>query len=58
MHGNCDELGFTSGSQEFAEQVPGDCTLKIWEGMGHEIHNEPEKEQVMRFVVKWLSARI
>ncbi|MBE2235329.1 MAG: alpha/beta hydrolase, partial [Anaerolinea sp.] len=40
-------------SQEFAALAP-DCTLKLWDGLYHETHNEPEKGEVIGFVVDWL----
>ncbi|MGE5124254.1 MAG: lysophospholipase [Acidobacteriaceae bacterium] len=54
MHGELDKLGYVSGSREFASGVSGDCTLKVWQGLYHEIHNEPEKEQVFEFLRTWL----
>jgi len=54
MQAGADRLVFPEGSREFAEQVRADCVLKIWEGMAHEIHNEPGKEEVLRFMVDWL----
>ena len=30
------------------------CELKIWENLYHELHNEPEKEQVLAFVDSWM----
>jgi acylglycerol lipase len=54
MHGELDKLGYAEGSREFAEKIKGDCTLKIWQGMVHEIHNEPENMQVFEFVRQWL----
>jgi acylglycerol lipase len=55
MHGAVDQLTFPSGSQEFAALAPKDkCTLKIWDGLRHEIHNEPEQEQVFKFMINWM----
>ena len=54
MHGELDKLGYVEGSREFASKIRGDCTLKIWPGMFHEVHNEPEKEQVFEFLHQWL----
>ncbi len=54
MHGELDKLGYAEGSREFAGNIKGDCTLKIWTGLFHEIHNEPEKEQVFEFTRVWL----
>jgi alpha-beta hydrolase superfamily lysophospholipase len=56
MHGTQDTLARPRGSQEVADLVKGDCTLKMWEGMLHEIHNEPQKEQVFAYMLDWLGA--
>jgi alpha-beta hydrolase superfamily lysophospholipase len=55
MHGEDDQLGFAEGSLEFASKIAGDCTLKIWPGLYHEVHNEPEKEQVFAYLLNWLN---
>jgi alpha-beta hydrolase superfamily lysophospholipase len=54
MHGEKDQLGFVEGAREFAGKIQGDCILKIWPGLFHEVHNEPEKEQVFEFLRNWL----
>jgi alpha-beta hydrolase superfamily lysophospholipase len=53
MHGTADLLAFSHGSQEFAALVPRDCTLKLWDGLYHETHNDPEKDQVLAYLVGW-----
>jgi alpha-beta hydrolase superfamily lysophospholipase len=57
MHGSADQITSAQASQQFAQQVPSDCTFKLWEGLYHETHNDPEKEQVLAFVVAWLEGR-
>jgi len=54
MHGEKDILGYAEGSREFSSKIKGDCTLKIWPGLFHEVHNEPEKDQVFEYVRHWL----
>ncbi|HSN75087.1 MAG TPA: lysophospholipase [Anaerolineae bacterium] len=54
MHGTADRLTSYQASQEFASQAPN-CTLKLWDGLYHETHNEPEKEEVIGFVTDWLA---
>ncbi len=57
MHGTADRNTYPSGSRDFAALAAKnnpDVTLKLWEGMYHEIHNEPEKEQVFAFMIQWL----
>ena len=54
VHGTADELTSAAATQKFAGKVRGDCTLKLWDGFYHETHNEPEKAEVLRFMVDWL----
>jgi alpha-beta hydrolase superfamily lysophospholipase len=54
MHGENDQIAFVNGSREYSGLIKGDCTLKIWPGMFHEVHNEPEKEQVFEYLRNWL----
>jgi acylglycerol lipase len=54
VHGSADELTSAAATQEFAGKVRGDCTLKIWDGFYHETHNEPEKAEVLKFMIDWL----
>jgi alpha-beta hydrolase superfamily lysophospholipase len=58
MQASADRLVYPEGSQQFAKMVQGDVTLKIWDGLYHEIHNEPEKEDVLRFLVDWLDRHL
>jgi acylglycerol lipase len=54
MHGSDDRICSLQAVQAFAEKAGMSCTLKIWEGLYHEIHNEPEKDQVLEYLVQWL----
>ena len=54
MHGEADRLAYVEGTKEFAGKIKGDCTLKIWPGLFHEVHNEPEKELVFEYLRGWL----
>ena len=58
MHGEADKLSFVSGSKELASKIPGNCTLKIWPGLWHEIHNEPEKDEVLAYALGWLDSQL
>ncbi len=58
MHGKDDKLGYPRGSEEFASLVKGDCTLKLWDGLYHEIHNEPEQNEVFAFIVNWMNSQL
>jgi len=57
MHGGEDKLADVSGSEMLHAKVSSkDKTLKIYEGLYHEIMNEPEKEQVFADILAWLDA--
>jgi len=61
MHGTDDKLVYPSGSEEFARLARdggADVTLKLWEGLRHEIHNEPEQTEVFRAMIDWLDAHV
>ena len=56
VHGTADKLTSAAASQEFASRAGANCTLKLWEGFYHETHNEPEKAEVLGFMIDWLRA--
>jgi acylglycerol lipase len=61
MHGKADKITYASGSEEFANLVRlagKDVTLKLWDGLYHEVHNEPEKEDVFRYMIAWLDGHL
>ena len=58
MHGSADRLCSVQASREFAARAGDRCTLKIWDGFYHEIHNEPEQEQVFEYLLEWLNSRV
>ena len=58
MHGSADTLVNPEGSR-MVERLAGstDKTLIMWDGLRHEIFNEPERDEVLDHVVKWLADR-
>jgi acylglycerol lipase len=58
MHGTADILAYPRGSQEFCTLVPGKCTLKLWAGFYHEIHNEPGQNEVIAFMIDWIKSQL
>ncbi|HOX56877.1 MAG TPA: lysophospholipase [Candidatus Paceibacterota bacterium] len=54
MHGDADRLTSADASRQFAERAGRCCTLKIWDGAYHELHNEPEKDAVFAYILAWL----
>ncbi len=58
MHGTADPLTYPRGSQEFSDLVPTDCELKLWDGLYHELHNEPEQDEVFVFMIDWMNSQL
>lgn len=61
MHGTGDRVTYSHGSADFSKLVAKnnpDVTLKLWDGMYHELHNEPVKEQVFQFMIDWLDRHL
>jgi alpha-beta hydrolase superfamily lysophospholipase len=58
MHGSADQLTSHKGTEAFAQKADGDVTLKIWDGLYHEIHNEPEKQQVLEYMLQWIESKM
>ena len=58
MHGTEDKLGYARGSEEFASHVKQNCTLKLWNGLYHELHNEPEQNEVLAFMIDWMNSQL
>ncbi len=57
-HGGEDRLTSSPGSEWFGKNYTGDITLKIWDGLYHEIHNEPEQATVLGEIVEWVNSKI
>lgn len=61
MHGSVDKLTYPSGSEDFAKlatETNKDVTLKLWDGLYHEIHNEPEKAEVFKVMIEWIDKHL
>lgn len=57
IHGGEDRLMPAAASEVVRDHAGSeDVTVKIYEGLFHEPHNEPEKEQVLGDIVAWLDA--
>lgn len=59
MWGTADRLCPPAGSELVAAKIRSpDLTVKRYEGLFHEILNEPEREQVLGDLVAWLDAHV
>ena len=59
MHGSDDSVTAVRGSKLLHESINSeDKQIKIYEGLYHEILNEPERKTVMADILDWLNPRI
>ncbi len=59
MAGGASPLGDGEGRQLLYEQVASeDKTLKLYDGLMHEIFNEPERDRVFADLLSWLETRL
>lgn len=58
MQGSGDGIVDPAATEDFFKGVASaDKTLKVYDGLYHEVLNEPEKEDILREISAWLSAR-
>jgi alpha-beta hydrolase superfamily lysophospholipase len=53
LHGSDDLINSPDGSREFAAKTDM-VELKIWDGGYHELHNEPFKDEVFKYIIDWI----
>jgi acylglycerol lipase len=59
LHGGADSMVDPRGSRLIAARAGSDdVTLKVYEGLYHEVFNEPEQDVVLDDLVCWLRARL
>lgn len=58
LHGKKDPIAFVSSSIEISEALKEKCTLVLWDEGLHELHNEPEKDEVFKTMALWMDARL
>ncbi len=59
LHGDADRLTSPAGSRKLDELVASsDRTLRLWPGAYHELHHEPEREEVLQTIIAWMKARV
>jgi acylglycerol lipase len=59
LHGGADPMTHVSATGIIRRSCGApDTTITIYDGLRHEIHNEPEQEQVLADMVVWLDAHL
>ncbi len=57
MHGRKDKISSYKSSKAFASNT-NKFTVKIWNGMYHELHNEPQNKEIFDFAKEWILTNI
>jgi alpha-beta hydrolase superfamily lysophospholipase len=56
LHGEADPLNLAEGARRLSAAVPpGGTTLRVYQGVFHEPHNDTGHEQVVADVLEWLA---
>ncbi|MBN2401954.1 MAG: lysophospholipase [Spirochaetes bacterium] len=59
LQGSADRIIDPSGAQMLYDRAASkDKTIKIYNGLYHEVFNEPEKDRVLKDVERWIEARV
>ena len=58
MHGEEDKITSNAASAEFVEKASLVAEFKSWPVLYHEIHNEPEREEVLQFALDWINRQV
>jgi alpha-beta hydrolase superfamily lysophospholipase len=58
MQGTADRFAEPGMTVSFAKGLSGDVTLRVWEGLYHELHNEIQKDEVIAYMIEWADTRL
>jgi alpha-beta hydrolase superfamily lysophospholipase len=58
MHGGADQIISPEASEQFTASAGDQVTLRIWNGLYHEIHNEPKQNEVLAFMIDWMNSQL
>lgn len=56
MHGTADRLTDADASRRFATAAGDLCTLRLFDGLFHELHNEREQAEVLQCASDWIDS--
>lgn len=58
MQGSADRVIDPKLTKRFADCFRGDLSFKMWEDGYHELHNEPNKQEVLKTMIEWLDEHL
>ncbi len=54
MQGSADRIVDPASTKKFVKSLKGDVTFQLWTGDYHELHNEPNRDEVFKVLLHWL----
>ncbi len=54
MHGTADNICSHKASEEYVMNTSDRTRLKLWEGAYHELHHEPNRDEIFDYTIQWL----
>jgi alpha-beta hydrolase superfamily lysophospholipase len=58
LHGDSDQITSMGASQRFAAAAGPQASFRAWPHGFHELHNDPDKAEVLKVITGWLGARL
>ncbi len=58
VHGLNDQLTSPKASKEFADKNPEFVEIRLWNGLRHDLHSEPEWTSVLDDLRRWIAGKI
>jgi acylglycerol lipase len=58
LQGSADRIVSCQKTIEFSQKTPKTTTFKLWEGHYHELHNEPDKLDVLTYELEWIKRQL
>jgi alpha-beta hydrolase superfamily lysophospholipase len=58
LHGGSDQITSEGASRRFAAAAGPRVTFRGWPDAFHELHNEPEKAEVLEAITGWMAERL
>ncbi len=58
MHGTGDNITSHKASKELSEKNIQKISFKLWDNCFHELHNEPNKDEIADFIITWINQQL
>jgi len=55
MQGSADRIVDPAATEKFVKNAKGNITFRLWQGDYHELHNEPNRDEVFNVMLHWLN---